>query len=424
MNLMQMQQARADAKARANAIHALATAENRLLSSEELVRFNAETETVKNLDANIAVAKSRQDEERTAGIVGVVEVGQNLAENKPWDSLGEQLKAVKVHAASQGRISDPRLNAALGQNETIDAEGGFNIAPEFASGLLTRAFNAGILASSCRKRPMSSSRLVINGIDDSSRATGGRFGGLAVYRIAEAALYTKAMMKFRRVELNANKLIGLYYATDEILEDAPALQAEINDQFPLAFGWQLDNEVLNGTGVGQFLGVYNSGVAFVVPKDSGQAANTYSTQNFINMKARLAPQSRGKAKWYVGPDFEGAVSQLTLGTGTAVELLYKQPGTMANPGPNGKILGMEVLVVEQTAPLSSQGDVLLADLDCYVIGERSGLQMASSIHVQFLTGEQAFRWTMRNDGQPLWDKPLTLNNSAQKVSPFVALGAR
>jgi hypothetical protein len=50
--------------------------------------------------------------------------------------------------------------------------------------------------------------------------------------------------------------------------------------------------------------------------------------------------------------------------------------------------------------------------------------MDTSIHVAFLTGEQAFRWQLRHDGQPFWKKPLTPKNGTNTLSPFVALATR
>jgi hypothetical protein len=37
---------------------------------------------------------------------------------------------------------------------------------------------------------------------------------------------------------------------------------------------------------------------------------------------------------------------------------------------------------------------------------RQELRADSSMHVAFLTGEMAFRFMMRADGQPWWKKPL------------------
>ena len=351
--------------------------------------------------------------------------GKDRKEDQKFTSLGEQLVAVAEYSVSKGHQRDPRLfnAAALGQNETVDSEGGFLIAPEFAGGLITRTFQSNEILQRVTTRPMASSRLILNGIVDDNRVGGPAGAGIIVYRVAEAGLITASKLKFRRVELNANKLVGAYFATDEVLEDAPALQSEIEDYFPTAFNWRIINEIINGTGQGQMLGINNCGALVITPKTSGQATGTFTTQNALDMRTRFWVGGRANGVWVVGPDIEALLFSLTIPgpQGTAVAL-YTPPGMNGNK--YGMMLGMPVIVVEQTAPLSTQGDVMLVDFSQYVVGERGGIKSASSIHVQFLTDEQVFRWTLRNDGQPTWDKAVTQNNSSNKVSPFVVLQTR
>ena len=425
MDIKKLRQDRADALNAAKALHAAAGINP--MTAEAGAQYDAHMANVASLDANIIRAQQMLDAERTAPAIQV-EVSAPEASKQKFSGLGEQLLAVKNFAMSGGRNRDERLFAsAPGQNETIDTEGGFLVSAEVAPDLLSRTFAAGVISSRCRTRPMSSSRLVLNGIDDANRVGGPAGAGILVVRAAEAAGINFSKLKLRRTELNANKLLGFYMASDEVLEDAPALQSEINDFFPDAFSWAHDNEILNGTGASQFLGVLNSGACVVVPKDNGQtlAGNPITTSNILNMRTRLWIRSRPNAAFFVGPDAEAVLSTLTIpgAAGTAVAL-YTPPGVGSNNTKYGQMLGFPVIPTEQTAPLGTQGDILLADFNEYIIGERNSVQFASSIHVQFLTDQQVFRWTLRNDGAPLWDKPVTQNNSVNKVSPFVVLAAR
>ena len=425
MDIKKLRQDRVDAFNAAKALHAAAV--GGVMTTEAGVQYDAHMANVATLDTNIARAQQMLDAERTAPAIQV-EVSLPEASKRPFASLGEQLIAVKNYAVSQGRVRDERLFAsAAGQNETIDTEGGFLVGTEVAPDLLTRTIAAGMISSRCRTRPMSSPRLVLNGIDDANRVGGPAGAGILVVRAAEAANINFSKIKLRRTELNANKLMGFYMASDEVLKDAPALQSEINDYFPEAFSWVIDNEILNGGGAGQFLGILQSGAKVVQAIDAGQtlAANPITTQNVLNMISRLWIRSRATAAFFVGPDAEAYLPTLTIpgAAGTAVAL-YTPPGTGFNSGKYGLLRGIPVIPVEQTAALGTQGDFILADCDQYLIGKLDDVQFASSIHVQFLTDQQVFRWTMRNDGAPLWDKPVTQNNSANKVSPFVILATR
>ena len=52
---------------------------------------------------------------------------------------------------------------------------------------------------------------------------------------------------------------------------------------------------------------------------------------------------------------------------------------------------------------------------------KGGMQAASSIHVQFVTDETAFRFVLRLDGQPLWHSALTPYKGSDTLSPFVTV---
>jgi HK97 family phage major capsid protein len=344
---------------------------------------------------------------------------------KPWESFGEQLSAVAQFSRTQGRVADDRLYAAaLGANESTPAEGGFLVAPEFTSDLIKRTYEVGEISSRCASMEMKSNRVIVNAVDEDSRVDGSRWGGLQAFWLNEAGTYTPSKPKFRQMQFIANKLTGLMYATDEQLEDSTALGSYANDAFPKEFAFKIDDAVFNGTGAGQPLGVLNSGAVIAVAAEGGQATATIVTNNILKMWARLFATSRKTACWLVNQDVEPQLYPLTLGTGTAVQLLYMPAGTTNNPGPYAKLMGRDVIPVEQCATLGTQGDIVLADFQQYVLAKKAEMKADTSIHVAFLTGEQAFRFQLRVDGQPTWKKPLTPKNGANTLSAFISLATR
>jgi HK97 family phage major capsid protein len=105
--------------------------------------------------------------------------------------------------------------------------------------------------------------------------------------------------------------------------------------------------------------------------------------------------------------------------------MYTPPGANGNPGPYGRLLGRPVIPIEQAQTLGTQGDIMLLDLQSYMLAKKtSGIRVDTSIHVAFLTGEQAFRFQLRVDGQSLWKKPLQPKNGTSLLSPFVSLQSR
>ncbi|MBS1803520.1 MAG: phage major capsid protein [Acidobacteria bacterium] len=425
--LKKLRQLLADTRAKAEAINKLAVSENRTLTDTEQTEFDALIAESEKLKKQIVSQEALLEIERNAPAASsAIEVGADHATERPWGSLAEQLMAVRNHARSRGTQTDPRLRAAaLGANESVDSEGGFLVAPEFAPGVWQRAYEASDLASRCFDQPMTASnRLLVNAVDEDSRVDGSRWGGVQSYWLGEAGTFTPSQAKFRQMELIAKKLIVLSYATEEQLADGPALAAYLDKVVPLEFAFKIDDAIYNGTGAGMPLGFLLSGALLTIAKDSGDSSATVSSNDVFNMWGRTWPSSRKNGAWFINVDVEKSLWNLTRGSGTAVELLYTGPGERGNNNNYGVMMGRPVIPVEYAATLGTPGDIVFADLSQYYLARRSGVQMDTSIHVQFLTDQQAFRWKARLDGQPAWKKPLTPKNGSNTLSPFVALATR
>jgi HK97 family phage major capsid protein len=401
-------------------------AANRDLTADEKTEHEANQTSLVSLNARIKRAEDQMDEERNAPASRAIEVVGDRAAGKPWASLTEQLTAIKAHAFSHGSTMDPRLHAAgLGGNESVDAEGGFLVAPEFAPGVWQRTYEASQLASRCFDQPMTASnRLVVNAVDEDSRADGSRWGGIQSFWLGEAGTFTPSQPKFRQMELIAKKLIVLTYATDEQLVDGPAFSAYVDKVVPLELAFRVDDAIVNGSGAGQPLGYMNSGALLTIAKASGDTGAVISATDIFAMYARRWRGVGGNLAWLVNQDVESQLWNLIRGSGTAVELLYHAPGDRGATLELGSMMGIPIIRIEYAATLGTPGDIVLADLSQYYLARRSGVQMDTSIHVQFLTDQMAFRWKLRLDGQPAWKKPLTPKNGTNTVSPFVALAVR
>jgi len=140
----------------------------------------------------------------------------------PFRSLGEQLLCIKEAARPGGRTDDrlfkvhDLFNAASGLNETVPSEGGFLIQPSLSAEILQGAYDYGEVAKRCRRQPVGANAngIKINGVDETSRADGSRFGGVLGYWLAEADEKTKSKPKFRQIDLELKKQAVLIYATD------------------------------------------------------------------------------------------------------------------------------------------------------------------------------------------------------------------
>jgi HK97 family phage major capsid protein len=429
-NIKQLRQRKADALAKADAISKAAADANRDLTDQERLDYKSHMASVETLNGDIKLAEARMDEERNAPATGVTSVALPEGSKKPWANKGEFLVAIargQKHV-NDGRASlvDPRILGALGSSESVPAEGGFTVPPEFSNDLLQRVYDTGEVAKRCRQLTMTSSRLIINAIDEDSRGDGSRYGGILAYWTYEAAPYQGTKPKFREIQLAANKLTGLTYATEELLEDSTAFSTYIDAVFPQEFAFKLDAAVFSGPGAGAPQGFQNSGALIVQAKDAGQATGTVSTNNILNMWSRVWAPSRKTGVWYINQAVEPELYPLTLGSPSLGQiLLYTPPGMYGNNSGYGLLMGRPVVPIEQASNLSTQGDITFADGDQYLLAKRTDLTQDSSMHVAFLTGEMAFRWQMRIDGQTWWKKPLQpYQSAAPTLSPFVTLQTR
>lgn len=360
---------------------------------------------------------------------GFQHIGNPLSNNdgKPFRSFGEQLIAIK-NASIPGGKTDNRLfeitDAAAGMNETVPSEGGFMLQPDFTTELLQKSNETAVLAPLCYHVPVSGNGLRAPVIDETSRATGSRLGGVQAYWVAEATEVTAKKPKLAMLELSLKKLMGTSYASDELLEDAAALEAIISRGFSEEIGFLVDAAIVSGTGAGQPLGILNANCLVTVNKETGQLAATILAENVINMYSRMHRTGKTKAVWLVNSECWPQLFQLSMTFGASSYPLFMPPGGLSQ-SPYGTLFGRPVIEIEQCEALGTLGDILFADFNQYIlIDKSSGINAQTSIHVKFLTDETAFRFVYRIDGQPVWKSALTKYKGSATVSPFIALQTR
>jgi HK97 family phage major capsid protein len=421
--ILEMKAKREDARLKAMAVLNKAEAEDRFLSEEEQKDIDKYEEEIRAWDESIGRAEKLLAIEPEDRSTEKPEVKPTPAKDteKRFSSFGEQLMAAYRAAMPGGKV-DERLStrAASGLNETTPSDGGFLVQQDFVTELLKRTYETGILASKVKKIPISTNAngMKINAIDEDSRANGSRWGGVQTYWEGEADELTASKPKFRQMELSLKKLTGLCYATDELLQDAAALEAVIRQAFAEEFGFKIDDAILSGSGEGEPLGILNSGAIVTVAKEASQT-DTITVENLIKMWNRLWSRSRANAVWYINQELEPYLYTLKIGD----KPVYIPAGGLSEK-PYGTLFGRPVVPIEQCSAAGEVGDIILADIGQYLLIDKGGIKSASSIHVRFLYDENVFRFIYRVDGKPIWTKPLTPYKGSATVSPFVTLAKR
>lgn len=345
---------------------------------------------------------------------------------RPFKSFGEQLKA--VHHAEMHKEVDPRLRqikAVSGMSEGQPSDGGFLVQTDYMNELIRRTYETGAITTRVRRIPISanSNGLKIPGVDETSRVDGSRMGGMQTYWLGEAASPTASAPKFREIELKLHKLGALCYTTEELLEDARALESFIMMAFPEEFNFVLENAFLRGDGNAKPLGILNSGASVTVDKRPTQPATTIIYENIVDMWSRMWARSRPNAVWLINQDCEPQLFTMSLDVGTGGVPVYL-PANGAAGRPYATLMGAPVIPVEYCSTVGTVGDIMLVDMSQYVTIDKGGLEAASSMHVKFVEGEMAYRFIYRVDGQPLWHSALTPANGTNTLSPVVLLQSR
>ncbi|MEV5957295.1 phage major capsid protein [Streptomyces sp. NPDC051987] len=309
----------------------------------------------------------------------------------------------------------------------VPADGGFLIPEELRSEILQVALETAVVRPRATVIPMSSLRVPIPMIDDTSH-TSSILGGVVGYWTEEAAGLTESQASFGRVVLDAKKLTAYAEVPNELLMDAPAFEGFFSGTFPKAISWFEDVAFLTGTGVGEPMGFINSPVSVQVAAEAGQPSGTIVWENLVKMYAQMLPTSLGRAVWIASIDTfpQLATMALSVGTGGGPVWIGNMAGGQGGmDAPPATILGRPVYFTEKTGPLGTTGDISFVDLSYYLIGDRMEMQSSSSEHYKFANDKTAYRVIERVDGRPWLQSAITpKNGSSNKLSPVVQLASR
>lgn len=413
--ILQLEAQRDEIKEEISALVAATRKDQRNLTDEEIQKSNDLQASLERIEATLNL--ERQQIETDRDVAATIEEPRRDEPVAKFVHVGEQLQAVY-------RGSDPRLMAATGLNEGVPSEGGYLVQSDFATELTNKAFQTGLLASRIRKNPIgaNSNALKLNLCAETSRETT-RYGGILTYWAGEAGVKTASQPTFRQWDYSLQKLIGLYYATDEVLQDATALQGVVDEWFGDEFGFRLDEAIYRGNGGNKPLGILNAPCLVTQTKEIGQAADTIVSQNIMKMYARMPSGSMSNAVWHINQECWPQIFQLSLAVGVGGVPMFI-PGGGINSAPFGTLLGRPIVPLEQCSALGDVGDIAFCDWRQYLGITKGSIQSASSIHVKFVYDETAFRFVLRFNGAPIPNAPLTPHKGAATIGPFIVLEDR
>ena len=341
-----------------------------------------------------------------------------------WRAFGEFAQAVRL-GSMQGGAVDNRLRARMAPTtvttEGTGADGGFAIPPDFRTEIAELMQAETSLASRCDSMESSSNFLSFPRDATTPWQTS---GGILAYWEGEGQQLTQSKLSLEKELVPLNKLTVLVPVTEEALEDAPALGSYLRRKAPQKMNFKVDLAIVQGTGVGQPTGILNAGCLVSVAKESGQTADTLKFENVVKMWSRCYAKSRLSAVWLINQDIEPQLMTMEF-TGTNSSVPAYLPANGLSGSPYGTLMGRPVIPHEACETLGDKGDILLVNLQDYLLGRKiGGIRAETSIHLWFDYDVTAFKFVLRIGGRPWWASTASPRDGSNTLSPFITLDER
>jgi len=241
------------------------------------------------------------------------------------------------------------------------------------------------------------------------------FGGIIVYRTAEAQTIVGTRANFKKFRLEASALHGLVYIPIETIQDSP-VSLEAYYRGPRGFGgamaWREDWESIQGGGGAEMLGTLNAPCTLEVSRNSPAH---FQFIDAVTMYSKMLLSGMDVIEWDMS---QSVIPELMQMEDTNGNNLWIQMA--ANNVPD-RLLGKKINFTEKVPALGTKGDVMLGDYSWYVMGDRETFELDIDKSAKFEEHMIAFKVTERNHGAPWLEGPITLADGETQVSPFVAL---
>lgn len=387
----------------------------------EIKNLNAQAKQLKN-DIE---AKQLLDGIEDDIVTPVPRKTQAAAPSKPRDNnehgfsnRGEFYKAV---ARSTNGNTDRRLQNSTAFEKNAQ-DGGYLIPSDFRTEIQTVIEGDNSLLGMTRQYRTSSNHLVLP-VSETAPWDG---SGVEAFWDGEGVSSSESKPRFRQANLRLHKLTALVRVSEELLEDAPALESYIMTEAPKAFVAKTNDAIIDGDGVGKPLGFLKSGFRVTVPKEAAQAADSLVTENIVNMYSRMLPNSISNAFWPCNPAILPQLRLMKFDNGAGQTIPVYMPPTGLAGAPYGTLMGRPVMpMMGGMKALGDEGDIAFVDLSTYITAVKTdGVRSEVSTHVYFDSGETAFRFVMRVAGECPYSAPVKTQYGEYEMSGIVTLQER
>ena len=378
-----------------------------------------EPDKTAEFDALMVEIEKRKDEivkeERLQALE--METGKAIEDESPSEirEFGEFLQEVRWGNHSRLKTRDVAGGAkekrALSMG--VGAQGGFLVPEQFDANIRMLTDGHALIRPRAQVIPAGDppdSAITIPALDQSGAR--GVYSGVTVDWIAEGHQKPETEPRFSEIKLEPHEVAASVFITDKLLRNSKAAGALVQQLMRKVVIAAEEDAFYTGDGVGKPLGIIGHPSAINVARTAAaqiqyaDIVNMYSQAKFGGKLCFIASQT-------ILPQL------MTLADPGAAGTLIWQPN--AREGAPGTLLGIPVLLNDQSPVLGALGDLALVDLDYYLIKDGSGIAIAMSEHVRFRENQVCIKVFWNVDGQPWLTTPLLQRDGVSQVSPFVVL---
>ncbi len=387
-------QERADLVSEGKQLFERAEKESRELSDEEKTRDDEINARLATVNAEVQRHEARRERERTVQALPRITDVHDRVEDDPkrgFADVADFALAVKG-LYTPGGAQDERLLMGAAPTDFHQENGsseGRMVPPAFRQEIWEVAMEEDALIAETDNEPTSSN--AVEFLKDETTPWGAT--GIQAKWRSEATKMEPSKLTTEAEQMRLHDLYVFVTATDQLLSDAPRLAARLTNKAGQAIRWKMNKSIVEGTGAGQPKGYMKAGCLVSVAKETDQAADTVVAANVARMYSRIIGASG--AVWYINQDVLPQLVTMTLGN----QPIWMPPSTGLVNAPGGLLLGRPVRFSEHCETLGDKGDIHLVNLRAgyYAITSEGGVQFASSMHLYFDYGLQAFRWNLPHE---------------------------
>jgi HK97 family phage major capsid protein len=307
---------------------------------------------------------------------------------------------------------------------TQGSSAGYLIPPQFLAQLQTIAGESATFRELATVLPMTGLTLDVPSLDLTTTPTAG--GGTTAFGGGLKATWTQdntgANLKeseptVKDTQITAWEIAFYCVASNTIVQDsAIALETLLTTLFSWILPWSEEYAMINGNGVGKPQGIIGAPCSIAVNRTGGASTVVYNDLTTMLSKLWYGFFGNSALRWFAS---QSTIPQLLRLQDGASRALFVSIDQGAVKGPEWKLFGIPIIFTEKCPKLGTKGDLILANLPLYLVGNRMDTSIEVSPHVLFLSNQTVWRIVARVGGTPWLQKAITLADGNSTVSPFV-----